>query len=104
MIKSLIILVLLIVACGGAALSCPSQDSFISYYTDRSAASSSGLAATFEKGAYEEYAKSYTYSSKILWATESKNGKVVFTGVFSHWFTRDEAAAKPEATLKSLLK
>ncbi len=104
MIKSLIILVLLIIACGGAALSCPSQDSFISFYTDRAAADSSGLAATFEKGAYEEYAKSYSYSSKLLWATESKNGKVVFTGAFSHWFTRDDAAARPEAALKALLK
>ena len=104
MIKSLIILVLLIVACGGAALSCPSQDNFISFYADRSAASSNGITADFKKDAYAEYAKSYTYSSDFLWATASKNGKVVFTGVFNHWFTRDEAAAKPESTLRSLLK
>ena len=104
MIKSLVILVLLIVACGGAALSCPSQDSFANFYADRATSSSSGLTASFEKEAYQKYAATYSYSNNFLWSTESKNGKVVFTGAFSHWFTRDEVAAKPEASLKSLLK
>ena len=104
MIKSLIILVLLLVCLAGAALSCPSQDSFLSFYADRAAADHPGVLGSVEKQAYAEYAKSYTFQNNILWATESKNGKVVFTGAFSHWFTRDAVAAKPETTLKSLLK
>ncbi|MBV8781567.1 MAG: hypothetical protein JO353_09235 [Phycisphaerae bacterium] len=104
MIKSLIILLLLIIVCGGAALSRPSQQSFIDFYTDRATSGGGGLTAAVEKEAYARYAESFTYSNNILWSTEEKNGKTVFLGVFSHWFTQDEANAKPGETLKSLLK
>ncbi len=94
MIKSLIILVLLIIAVGGAALSKPSQASFQDFYAAQ-AGSGGGVKGELESMAAKEYAKTFTYNDHIVYSDVSKDGKVVFTGVFSHWFTRDANAAKP---------
>jgi hypothetical protein len=95
MIKSFIILVLLAIAGGGAAISKPSQASFADFYANYAAAGAGGIKGTIEAAAAKEYAQTYTYQDKIFWASVTKDGKTVFTGAFAHWWVRDETAAKP---------
>jgi hypothetical protein len=95
MIKSLIILILLVIAVGGAALSKPSQASFNDFYAAQASSGGGLLKGTLESMAAKEYARTFTYKDHIVYSDVSKDGKVVFTGVFAHWFVRDQAAAKP---------
>ena len=82
MIKSLIILVLLGIAAGGAAISKPSQASFVDYYAAQTASGSGFFKGTLESAAAKEYARTFTYDDKFFWANVTKGGKTVFTRRF----------------------
>ena len=93
MIKSLIILVLVIIVLGGLALSRPSEESFKAYYRQRVAKQDPGLLdKIFHESRVNEYLGQTTYTNRILWADVEHQGKTVYTGAFSKWFPRGQAA------------
>jgi hypothetical protein len=93
MIKTLIILALLVILAAGAALSRPSEESFQGFYRTQAQEKATGLVGKLLTDAKtEDYIKHCTYKNRILWADVEYGGQTVYTGAFSHWFSRSAAA------------
>ena len=99
MIKSLLILALVLILLGGAAISRPSEASFKDMAAKKiQAAGGSGfLDKLLLQGKIDDYLGACTYTNRVLWANVEKDGKVIYVGAFSKWFDRtDEGVSKPE--------
>ncbi len=95
MIKSLIILVLVVLLAGGAALTCPSEASFKTWYTQRSQAEGGNMVEKlFQQSRIDSYLKGCTYKNRVVFSQVTKDGKSVATGVFDHWFPSDSTMFK----------
>jgi hypothetical protein len=91
--KSAIIFVLLLALLGGAALSRPTQDSFKQYITAKYTQGDKGLLTTgWDQFRADDFFKSCTFNNWILWTDVQKDGKTIYTGVFSTWFSRADIA------------
>ena len=93
---SLLCLILALLLTGTLFLTRPSQKSFEDFYADQASSGQKGLLGQiFGDAAAREYAKTFTYTDRVLWVTVSKDGKTAFTGVAGHWVPRDLSVAKP---------
>jgi hypothetical protein len=91
--KSAIILVLLVALLGGAALSRPTQDSFKQYITAKYTQSDKGLLTTgWDQFRADNFFNSCTFNNRIFWTDVQKDGKSIYTGAFSTWFSRADIA------------
>jgi hypothetical protein len=89
--KTLVILILAVVLCGGAFLSRPDQEQFKSFVTDRLAKGSTNpLSRFFAKTKADQYVRDVEFKDRLLWVDVQKDGKTVFTGAFSTWFEHSE--------------
>jgi hypothetical protein len=94
MIKSLLILVLLVVSCGGAYLSKPSEQSFRDMIHRRmeKGDQKDGLVQFIlrgGKGRADAFLDSCKYQDHVLWATVERDGRKVYTGAFATWFEKE---------------
>jgi hypothetical protein len=98
MIKTLIIVVLLVLLLAGAALSRPSEESFKAFYRSQVAPQNQGLLdKVLGEAKINDYLSRTTYKNRVLWADVEHEGKVVYTGAFSHWFSRAKSPAVESA-------
>jgi hypothetical protein len=89
--KTVIILVLLVVACGGAYLSRPSQSDFATFIKAQNATQTPGSVKDVLKAATgtfstDIYLQSITFQDYKLWTSVAQNGQTQYVGVFSHWW------------------
>jgi hypothetical protein len=92
--KSLIILVLLVISCGGAFLSKPSEQSFrdmIHKKMDTAEGKDGRVQAILRGGKSrgDAFLASCKYQDRVLWATVERDGQKIYTGAFSTWFGND---------------
>jgi len=87
--KIALILVLLLALAAGAYLSRPTADDFKQFIVAQKTRGEKGL---IQKGIdqfkAESYADSCTFCNRIFWTGVQHNGQTVYTGAFSHWFSR----------------
>jgi hypothetical protein len=93
--KSLLILFLLVVSCGGAFLSRPSEQSFRDMIHRKmdTGEGKDGLVQVLLRGGKsrgDAYLESCRYQDRLLWASVERDGKKVYTGAFSTWFDSGE--------------
>jgi hypothetical protein len=89
--KSLIILILTVVLCGGALLSKPSEQNFRDMIRKKVAegGQKDSLIQVILHGGKDKadvFLSSCTYHDWLLWATVEREGKTIYTGAFSSWF------------------
>jgi hypothetical protein len=83
-IKSLIILVLLVLLCGGAYLSRPGQKDFEDYVRSQMTGTTENPIMRLIAGArLESFIESCTLKDRYLWVTVEQEGKTQFVGAFS---------------------
>jgi hypothetical protein len=87
--KTLLILILVIVLIGVAALTRPSEGNFKYYYRHHQPQQIGGLVGQITGASTaDDFVKTTQYKNYLLWANVEKDGTVLYTGVFSHWFKR----------------
>jgi hypothetical protein len=85
--KTLLIVILALLLCGGAFLSRPNQQQFKAYLTSRYAKGSTNPVSHFLSGAYaDQFIRESEFKDRLLWVDVQKDGKTVYTGAFSTWF------------------
>ena len=96
MFKNIVIAVLAVLLCAGAASSRPGEDSFKSFYRDRAKVVAAVqhknlLQRIFKHGDdAESYLAKCVYKDRVLWADVEVDGKVVASGAFSRWVAYDD--------------
>ena len=96
--KTLLILLLLVVSCGGAFLSKPSEQSFRDMIHRKmdTGEGKDGLVQVLLRGGKsrgDAYLAGCKYQDRFLWATVERDGKKIYTGAFSRWFEADSKVA-----------
>jgi hypothetical protein len=87
--KTLLILILVIVLAGVAAFTRPSEKSFQYYYRHHQPQQIGGLIGQVTGNATADaFVQQTQYQNRFLWANIEKDGTVIYTGAFSHWFKR----------------
>lgn len=87
MIKSLIILVLTVLLCGGAFLSRPDRQDFDKYVREQlESKTNNPIARWIANGRIESYIESCNFKDRYLWVTVEQEGQTRFVGVFSHFW------------------
>ena len=97
MFKNIIIAVLAVLLCAGAASSRPGEESFKAWYRDRAklvaAVEHKNLLQRIFKGNdVDSYLGKCVYRDRVLWADIEVNGKVVCSGAFSRWVAYDDVS------------
>lgn len=96
MIKSLLILVLAVLLCGGAFLSRPTEADFRKYLAERRSSGAGGLISDVLGGIQlESELKNSTFRDRYLWVTVEQAGKTAFIGAFDNFWP--VGASKAEA-------
>jgi len=100
--KNIIIAVLAVVLCAGAASSKPGEESFKSWYRDRAklvaaVEHKSLLKRIFRSDDVDSYLGKCVYKDRVLWADIEVNGKVVCSGAFSRWVSYQDVDAAMKA-------
>ena len=91
--KTLLIFILAAALAAGAALSRPSEADFKAYYRQQAQQQSKGgLQRLFLGSSIDSYLSHCTYKNRLLWADVERDGQTVYTGAFSHWFSRGQPA------------
>jgi hypothetical protein len=98
MIKTLVIIVLLVLLIAGAALSRPSEESFRAFYRSQVAQQNQGLLdKVLSEARINDYLGNTKYKNRVLWADVEHEGKIAYTGAFSHWFSREKSPVAESA-------
>ncbi len=89
--KTILILVLLVVAGGGAYLSRPSQSDFATFIKAQNGSQNTSSVKDILKVATgtvaaDVYLQSVTYHDYKLWTSVEQNGTTQYIGAFSHWW------------------
>jgi hypothetical protein len=93
MVKTLIILVLLVVVAGGAALSRPTPADFKGYLKSHAEASQTNIVGRVAADVYaDQYVKNCDFKNRLLWTTVEHGGQPAYVGAFNHWW--ESSAAK----------
>ena len=107
MFKNIIIAVLAVLLCAGAASSRPGEESFKTWYRQRAKLLAVAAVAAppqhknlldriFHHGKSDgvedpdSYLEKCVYHDRLLWADVEKDGKVVYSGAFSRWVAYDD--------------
>jgi hypothetical protein len=100
--KTLLILVLLALLCGGAFLSRPNEESFKKMVREKMAAEPKPdllhLILGGGKNRADAFLATCKFQDKLLWTEVERDGQRIYTGAFSKWF--DNTPAKAGATAK----
>jgi hypothetical protein len=87
MIKSLIILVLAVLLCGGAYLSRPSKGDFEQFVRKQvETRSDNFLIRLLAEGRIDSYLESCTFEDRYLWVTVEQGGQTRYFGAFSQFW------------------
>lgn len=87
MIKSLIILVLTVLLCGGAYLSRPDKQDFDKYVREQlESKTNNPIARWIANGRIESYIETCDFKDRYLWVTVEQQGQTRFVGAFSHFW------------------
>lgn len=92
--KTLLILILTVLLCGGAYLSKPGEQSFRDLIQKKVADTGQKddlvqLILHGGKGKADVFLSQCQYKDHVLWATVERDGKKIYTGAFSTWFASD---------------
>jgi hypothetical protein len=86
-IKSFIILVLMVLLCGGAYLSRPTRADFDAYVRrELETKTSNPVARWIAQGRVESYLDSCTLKDRYLWVTVEQGGKTRYIGAFANFW------------------
>src|SRR5437763_2216154 len=97
--KMLLILILAGALVAGAALSRPTESDFAKWYTEQVRQQKTNFfAKIFRDMRIDGYLKECNYKNRVLWAEVEKDGKVVYTGAFGHWFSSADVASVTSVT------
>lgn len=100
--RTFLILVLSVALVTAAFFTRPGKREFILYILD---AQSGGGAWSHEAiGRAESVAKNVTIRNRLLWTDIERDGKVLYTGVFAHYFPRNLNTDKAMPAVKDLAK
>lgn len=97
--KTILILILTLALAAGAFLSRPSEESFKAYIRDQAKEHEEKeglLEKLFGGNKTEDFLKHCTYKDRLVYAEIEKDGKVIYTGVFSHWFGTPTTQSKTQ--------
>ena len=81
--KSALIAILMVALLAAAFFTRPGRREFMLHMLDREGWNPSGIERA------DRAMKDIQIKDRILWVDVEKDGKVVYTGVFAHWFARD---------------
>ena len=100
--KTLLILILSIVAAGGAWLSKPSEQSFRQMVRKKAESQPKDDRTVIDvifkkKDKTEQFLSDVTFKDRVLWVTVEKEGKTLYTGVFNTWFPSDLKIEKAQS-------
>lgn len=91
--KSTLIVVLLIALLGAAFYTRPSEADFTRYFESRQTAGDSNMVkAGWDQLKADQFVKGCTFNDRLLWVDVQKDGRTIYTGAFSHWFSRAQVA------------
>jgi hypothetical protein len=99
--KSFLIMCLATALAAAAFYTRPGQRELVFHLIDTEAAKAdrSWRKADAEKA--DKLAKSLTIKDRILWVEAERDGQVVYTGAFAHWFENNQKDQKGEKSEKS---
>ena len=99
--KSFIIAFLATALAAAAFYTRPGQRELVFHLIDTQAAKAdrSWRKADAEKA--DKLAKSITIRDRLLWVEAEKDGQIIFTGAFAHWFENTPRDAKAEKAERS---
>lgn len=86
--KTFLILILSLALLAAACFTRPAKREFILYILDTQSANR-GLFSNDSLDHAESLTKSVTFKNRILWTDVEKDGKVLYTGLFAHYFPRN---------------
>jgi len=91
--RTFIIAVLSVALLAAAFFTRPGKRELMLYLLDKQ--SGGGVWTQSAISHAEGVAKMATVKNRFLWTDVEKDGKVVYTGAFAHWFARGEEGEKP---------
>src|SRR5436190_16779469 len=95
--KTLLILILGGLLCGGAFLSRPSEEDFKKMIRAKMASEKKdGLLQRIFNGGKDKadtYLAGCKFNDRVLWTDIERDGKKIYTGAFSRWFETDSKVA-----------
>ncbi|HEX2973302.1 MAG TPA: hypothetical protein VHP11_13285 [Tepidisphaeraceae bacterium] len=100
--RTFLILVLSAALVTAAFFTRPGKREFMLYVLDRQ--SNGGAWSHDAIGRAESISKSVTLHNRLLWTDIEKDGKVLYTGAFSHWFPRNLTGETSLPAVKDLAK
>ncbi len=90
MIKSLLIIFLSGALAAAAFITRPGKRELMLYLLDNQGTSATPSQSDFDFA--ERAARDATFKDRILWTDVERDGKVIYTGLFSHWISRTDSA------------
>jgi hypothetical protein len=103
-IKTAIILVLLVILCGGAFLSRPSKQAFETYVREQAKSADSMFARMAAQWQVDGYLESIQFKDRYLFVTVEREGRTEYVGAFSNFFAigGGEKPAEPKSDATGL--
>jgi hypothetical protein len=93
--KSFIILILSVALLAAAFFTRPSQQDFKRFVVQHKTQNDNNvISKVVDQAVAEHFADGCTYRDNYLWTSVQRDGKTLFTGAFSHWFSH--AAVKDQ--------
>ncbi len=93
--KSLLILVLALALSGSAFFTRPTEADFHDYVAKELYPPGGNLIDQFTRDAkVKSFLENAHYKDRYLWVEVERDGKIAYTGAFSHWFDRGNLTKK----------
>jgi hypothetical protein len=100
MMKTFLIIILTLALLAAAGFTRPAKREFVLYLLDTRGAFNNHAIDNAES-----LAKDVTFKNRILWTDVEKDGKVIYSGAFAHFFPRaGQAAELPLPDLKEVAR
>lgn len=101
--KMILIVILTLALLAAAFLTRPGRRDFVLYLLDsQSAGDGSFSHAAIDQA--DRLAKTVIIKDRFLWTDIEKDGKVLYTGAFAHWYNRADSVEKSLPNAKDLAK
>lgn len=101
--KTGLILILSVALLAAAFLTRPGKREFVLYLLDNSAAGDKDLSSSEIERA-DRVARGVQFRDRILWVDVERDGKVIYTGAFSHFVPRGEGGEMKQPTAAELAR
>ena len=99
--KSFIIMCLAVALAAAAFYTRPGQRELVFHLIDTEAAKADRSWRKSDAEKADKLAKSLTIKDRLLWVEAERDGQVVYTGAFAHWFENTPKDQKGEKSEKS---